>query len=117
MRAISGLQLSERFYWEAVRPLLDQHFGALPHAAALLGDGSEVLGYDDSTSTDHHWGPHVSSFVQPADCGVAAPLHTLLAERLPAPIWRLSHQLFAAGRSRPRRSTSGGAGRGQSTTT
>lgn len=83
VRAISGLQLSERFYWEAVRPLLDQYFGALPHAAALLGDGSEVLGYDDSTSTDHHWGPRVLIFVQPADCGVAAPLHALLAERLP----------------------------------
>jgi hypothetical protein len=81
---VSGLQLSERFYWEAVRPLLDQDFPNLPHAAALLGDGSEVLGYDDLTSTDHHWGPRVLLLVQPADYErVALPLHALLAERLP----------------------------------
>lgn len=80
----NGLQLSERFYWEAVRPLLDRSFPALPHAAALLGDGSEVLGYDDRTSTDHHWGPRVLLFVQPADFDrVAAPLHALLADCLP----------------------------------
>jgi len=36
-----GLQLSERFYWEAVRPILDAHFPDLPHAAALLGTGSD----------------------------------------------------------------------------
>lgn len=81
---MNGLQLSERFYWHAVRPLLDQHYPGLPHAASLLGDGSEVLGCDDSTSTDHHWGPRVLLFVQPADFDrVADPLHSLLAEGLP----------------------------------
>jgi hypothetical protein len=82
--ALNGIQLSERFYWEAVRPLLDQHYPGLPHAAALLGNGSEVLGYDDLTSTDHHWGPRVQLFVRPEDhATVAAPLHALLADRLP----------------------------------
>jgi hypothetical protein len=81
---VNGLQLSERFYWEAVRPLLDRRYPHLAHAAALLGDGSEVLGYDDNTSTDHHWGPRVLLFVQPADLErMASPLHKLLAERLP----------------------------------
>ena len=80
----NGIQLSERFYWEAVRPLLDGHYPGLAHAAALLGNGSEVLGYDDATSTDHHWGPRVQLFVRPEDFdSVAAPLHALLADRLP----------------------------------
>ena len=52
---IPGLELSRRFYWEVVRPLLDAEFTGLPHAAALIGSGSEVLGYDDAQSTDHHW--------------------------------------------------------------
>jgi hypothetical protein len=81
---VTGIQLSEGFYWEAVRPLLDLHYPALAHSAALLGDGSEVLGYDDSTSTDHHWGPRVLLFVQPEDYDRAASsLQSLLADHLP----------------------------------
>ncbi|QSB17159.1 DUF4037 domain-containing protein [Natronosporangium hydrolyticum] len=34
-----------------------------PHAAALLGEGSEVLGYDDKVSTDHDFGPRVQIFL------------------------------------------------------
>jgi hypothetical protein len=56
---IPGLQLAEAFYDEAVRPLLDQAFPRLPYAAALLGAGSEVLGYDTERSTDHDWGPRL----------------------------------------------------------
>jgi hypothetical protein len=40
---ISGLELSRRFYQEAVRPTLDAEFPGLPHSAAVLGRGSEVL--------------------------------------------------------------------------
>jgi hypothetical protein len=29
-----------------VRPLMDRHYPGLPHAAALIGPGSEVLGFD-----------------------------------------------------------------------
>lgn len=84
MTTLNGIQLSEGFYFEAVRPLLEQYFSGLPHAAALLGNGSEVLGYDDGTSTDHHWGPRVQLFLRPEDYATAAgPLHALLAERLP----------------------------------
>ncbi len=79
-----GLELSERFYWQAVRPLLDRYFSGLQHAAALLGDGSEVLGYDDAMSTDHHWGPRALLFVRPAVYEqVAEPIHAMLAEHLP----------------------------------
>jgi hypothetical protein len=80
----TGIQLSERFYWQAVRPLLDQHFPDLAHSAALIGDGSEVLGYDDDMSTDHHWGPRVLLFVRPNDYDRAGlAMRSLLAGQLP----------------------------------
>lgn len=59
---IGGLELSRRFYREAVRPLLERPFPDLPHAAALLGTGSDVLGFDTEMSTDHDWGPSVVLF-------------------------------------------------------
>lgn len=64
---LPGIELSRRFYWDAVRPIVDASFTALPHAAALIGSGSEVLGYDDAVSTDHHWGPRLLLFLQEAD--------------------------------------------------
>lgn len=44
---MSGLELSRRFFHEAVRPLVTSLFPDLHYAAALLGQGSEVLGFDD----------------------------------------------------------------------
>ncbi len=38
--------------------------GARPHAAALIGYGSDVLGFDDEPSTDHGWGPRLQLFVE-----------------------------------------------------
>jgi hypothetical protein len=60
---LPGLALSRRFYQEAVRPLL----GRLPHAAGLLGPGSDVLGFDTERSVDHDWGPRLVLFLTPAD--------------------------------------------------
>jgi hypothetical protein len=60
---IPGLELSRLFYAEAVRPLLDRHFPGLPHAAARIGSGSEVLGFDTERSADHEWGPRLQVFV------------------------------------------------------
>lgn len=42
---IPGLTLCGDFYREAVRPILDDAFPGLPHSAALIGSGSEVLGF------------------------------------------------------------------------
>lgn len=64
---VSGRELCRRFYAESVRPVLDAQFPGLPHAAALFGRGSEVLGYDDPMSADHNVEPRVLIFVSAAD--------------------------------------------------
>ena len=74
---ISALQLSGSFYRKAVRPLLN----GVPHAAALLGWGSDVLGYDTEQSIDHGWGPRLQVFV--ADQGLIKELTAMLDDRLP----------------------------------
>ena len=81
---INGLALAEAFYFEAARPILDAHFPALKHSAALLGWSSEVLGYDDAQSTDHSWGPRFYLFLSEADRPRYEKLvQRALAENLP----------------------------------
>lgn len=80
---IPGIELSRRFYNEVVRPLLDEHQPGLPHAAALIGSGSEVFGFDTAMSTDHEWGPTVWLFLRDQAADQAAPLHEMLRRRLP----------------------------------
>jgi len=60
---VPGLTLAELFYKEAVSPVLLKHFPRLRYSAALIGHGSEVLGFDTERSTDHHWGPRVQLFL------------------------------------------------------
>lgn len=64
---IPGLKLSELFYWEALRMILDQHFPGLPHSAALIGYGSDVMRYDTPVSLDHMWGPRLVLFLDTKD--------------------------------------------------
>ena len=64
---VPGLQLSRELYEEVVRPLLDVRLAGMRHAAALLGRGSEVLGFDDEMSTDHDWRPRVLLFLSEED--------------------------------------------------
>ncbi|MDQ1018350.1 DUF4037 domain-containing protein [Streptomyces afghaniensis] len=81
---LPGLELSRRFYTEAVRPLLDEALPGLPHSAARLGSGSEVLGYDTPRSADHEWGPRLQLFLRPEDAEIHGPrLTALLSHRLP----------------------------------
>ncbi len=76
--------MSRKFYWQAVRPVLDACFPGLAHSAALIGAGSEVLGFDTEMSTDHHWGPRALLFVSETDGPqVSQPIFQALAERLP----------------------------------
>jgi hypothetical protein len=81
---LPGLTLSRRYYQQAVRPILADAYPRLVHSAALLGPGSEVLGYDTDMSTDHSWGPRLLLFVSPSDHGqIASELDGLLEDRLP----------------------------------
>ena len=63
---IPGLELARGFYQEAVAPILERHAPDVEYSAALIGPGSEVLGFDDSMSADHHWGPRVMIFLRRA---------------------------------------------------
>lgn len=63
----NGLTLNQLFYEEVVAPLLRLHFSGLEYSAALIGWGSEVLGYDDIQSTDHNWGPRFQLFLDKQD--------------------------------------------------
>ncbi len=81
---IPGTDLARRFYVEQVRPLLDEHFPGLPHSAALIGPGSEVLGFDSARSTDHDWGPRLQLFLADTGTGEPAAVSAMLTERLPA---------------------------------
>ena len=81
---IPGLELSRSFFADIVEPMLGDRFPSLRYAAALLGTGSEVLGYDTEMSTDHEWGPRVDLFLredEPADSGTR--IDAILRERLP----------------------------------
>jgi hypothetical protein len=80
---VSGQELSRLFYEEVVRPILDATFPGVRHSAALLGRGSEVLGFDDEMSTDHDWKPRVLLFLREGD-------HARLGEAIRE---ALSHQL------------------------
>ncbi len=79
-----GTELAARYYQEVVGPLLDQHAPGLRHAAALIGWGSEVLGFDSPRSTDHNWGPRCQIFLGEQDMDRAGQVAAMLEDRLPA---------------------------------
>jgi hypothetical protein len=78
-----GITLSREFYISIVRPLLDIHFPQLPHAAGLLGTGSDVLGFDDTMSTDHNWGPTVLIFLTENSYHLNQEIDQILRRELP----------------------------------
>ncbi len=80
---VKGLELSRLFYEGAVGPALAAEFPGLRHAAALLGTGSEVLGFDTEMSADHGWGPRVDIFVEEDDAGRARAVEEALRHTLP----------------------------------
>jgi hypothetical protein len=81
---VPGLRLCRDFYFEAVRPILDDACPGLRYAAARIGQGSEVLGFDTPRSVDHDWGPRLELFLPAADAERHGPhITALLTERLP----------------------------------
>lgn len=84
-RFVSGLELNRLYYREAVAPIISSDFPGLRYAAALIGAGSDVLGYDTERSTDHGWGPRLILFLADDDHhSSAASISERLAARLPA---------------------------------
>jgi hypothetical protein len=81
---IPGLKLAQGFYKEVVQPILDVDFAGIKYSAALMGQGSEVLGFDTEMSTDHHWGPRVMLFLTPEDfLKQKDKIRAVLSQKLP----------------------------------
>jgi hypothetical protein len=58
MTFVSGIEPSRRFHARVVAPLVGE-----PYSAALLGPGSEVLGFDTARSADHDWTARLQLFL------------------------------------------------------
>lgn len=83
-RRTSGLDLARGLYSDHVAPILAAEYPKLRYSAALIGPGSEVLGFDDETSRDHHWGPRLQLFLSVVDhADLGSEIRELLGERLP----------------------------------
>lgn len=81
---VKGLDLCEGFFHEVVKPIVDREFPDLRYDAALIGSGSEILGYDDLTSTDHHWGLRAMLFARDDDHPrYADPIREVMSRALP----------------------------------
>jgi hypothetical protein len=84
---IPGLRLGRMFYEEAGRAIVESVLPPGSYAAALIGRGSDVLGFDTERSTDHDWGPRFQVFLDPASAeSSGSRLEEELARRLPAEI-------------------------------
>jgi hypothetical protein len=81
---IPGLQLAGEYFTSVVRPVLDRAYPGLAYSAALLGWGSEVLGFDSQRSTDHNWGPRLQVFLAAGGGPSSGEIDAMLASELPA---------------------------------
>jgi hypothetical protein len=81
---IPGLKLGELFYDEAIKPVMTAEFPDIAYSAALIGSGSEILGFDTPMSSDHHWGPRAILFLTEADYNqYHDAIHEVFRHRLP----------------------------------
>jgi len=80
---VSGAELAEQFYREAVRPILCDVMPAGSWAAARLGSGSDVLGRDDRVSQDHDWGCRLTVVLAARHAASADRVEADLEEALP----------------------------------
>ncbi|MEP6526531.1 MAG: DUF4037 domain-containing protein [Nocardioidaceae bacterium] len=83
-RSLSGLDLAEDYYHQVVQPITEEVVQGRPYAAALIGPGSEVQGFDTARSTDHAWGPRVMILLLSQDVPrVGQSLDQALSDALP----------------------------------
>jgi hypothetical protein len=81
----SGITLAREFYDEIIKPLLAEKAPGVPYAAALIGPGSDVLGFDTPISRDHDWGPRLQLFLPEGELPERAGLlDRVLASELPS---------------------------------
>ncbi len=81
---IAGIELSRRYYRDAVRPIVLDVDGPR-HSGARLDGGFEIIGFDDETSRDHSWGPRLQLCLpEDAPRELEKELDGALRERLPA---------------------------------
>ena len=82
---IPGLELNRLFFEEIVHPILEKNAPELAYSAALIGTGSEILGFDTEMSTDHHWGPQAMLFMRRADYDIwHEKLNEIFRQELPS---------------------------------
>jgi hypothetical protein len=97
---LPGLELGELFFAQAVEPLLARRFPGLVYSAALLGSGSEVLGFDTPQSMDHDWGPRLQLFLAEADfTAQREAIDAVLSQELPASVAGIPTELAYANHS------------------
>jgi hypothetical protein len=81
---LPGLTLARDFFAEIVQPLLAEKTPGVPYAAALIGPGSDALGFDTPVSCDHDWGPRLQLFLPERELPERAGLlDRVLASELP----------------------------------
>lgn len=80
---MKGMELCQSFFHDIVKPIIGKKFATLRYSAGLLGYGSDVLGYDDETSTDHMWGPRSYLFLEESDLHLSADLIRAFAKEFP----------------------------------
>ncbi len=90
MKFMSGLKLNSRYYAEVIRPLLTEFDPTLRYSAALIGYGSDVLGFDNATSMDHNWGPRMQVFLDRADAVRIPEIDAYLRRHLPGEFFGFS---------------------------
>jgi hypothetical protein len=59
-----GIRLARAFFQDVVSALVRRVLPEAGYDAALIGPGSEVLGFDTTRSADHDYGPRVQIFVR-----------------------------------------------------
>ena len=83
MTDFSGAALAEAFHRDVVAELIRRTLPGLRYAAARLGSGSDVLGFDDPTSRDHDWGCRLTVLVDEADIAAVGLLADFFERELP----------------------------------
>ena len=81
---IKCLDLCESFFNEYILPFMQQHYPDLKFSAGLMTAGSQILGYDDTVSTDHGWGAGSMLFLSDDEFHLSDKLAEAFEKNLPS---------------------------------